>query len=118
MFKKSVRWCSSLALLASLGWGCSTRDVAVLEPEAEDIEIVSVAPEGCTSLGEVQGESVSNIDQADAVEGARNDLRNQTADLGGTHVELQQSTSESRASTGKVTLFGRAYCCPGRKVRC
>ena len=100
--------------------GCPVREVATLHPRAAHVEIISGAPMGCRSLGDVYGTSIAEDDPQAAMQGARNDLRNQTASLGGTAVALQQSAADAERGTWgvakKVTLAGVAYYCPPAQV--
>lgn len=107
---------SSIFGIAALALaGCASNDVAVLNPQAAHVQIISGSPLSCQPLGDVYGRSTAEGDPEAAMQGARADLRNRTAAMGGTHVVLQQSSSD--ASRGmwqpakEVTLAGAAYRC-------
>ena len=83
--------------------------------EGAAIEIVNEKPQGnCKMLGEVVGSQGSWItgswtSNKNLMAGARNDLRNQAAAMGGNVVYVQSS---SRAVGEKnTTLFGTVYRC-------
>ncbi len=115
-YRESMRYLAiGLGLVAAVSIaGCKKRDLMVLDPSAAMVAIVNAAPDDCKVLGDVEGRSRSDYERAEAVEGARNDLRNQTAYLGGTHVELQQTVNQGN----EVVLIGQAYCCPSGRNRC
>lgn len=112
--------------LLTLG-GCSA---VPLQPGAERIRIVTNEPAGCQYLGEVTGSQGDFFtggwtSNANLETGARNDLKNQTARMGGNTIQLlttragqtgsmsvaQGSGGGSSAQTN-VTYVGTVYRCP------
>lgn len=98
---------------------CSATPVT---PEGAGVEIVTEQPANCRTVGEVIG-SQGNVFSGDfttdqtLMQGARNDLRNKAAALGGNVVQLQgahNSTHPYSAGAIKSTLIGVVFACPGR----
>lgn len=106
---------AAVGLLAA----CSATPVT---SEGAAVEIVTERPGNCQTLGEVTG-SQGNVFSGDftsdqtLMEGARNDLRNKAAAMGGNVVQLQgshNSTHPYSAGAIKSTLIGVVFACPGR----
>lgn len=86
------------------------------------VEVVTERPANCRTLGEVTG-SQGNVFSGDftsdqtLMQGARNDLRNKAAAMGGNVVQLQNSHNSTHpysAGAIKSTLIGVVFACPGR----
>jgi hypothetical protein len=106
----------SMAALGVLGSCAGTMDKRVtLRPEATRIELVTGRPEGCQALGDVIGSASVEGDKEQAMQEARNDVRNKAAALGATHVELQSTSNEKKGGMWgaryEMTLSGVAYGC-------
>ncbi len=67
-------------------------------------------PSGCSSVGEVYGQGDA-YSQLEAMESARIDLRNATADLGGNYVVIQTNNSTAQGMYNETLLVGQAYNC-------
>jgi hypothetical protein len=98
--------------------GCAATSV---DSDAKKVEIVSQEPDSskCKFLGEVSGTQGNWItgdytSNKNLLLGARNDLRNETHDLGGNIVFIQDmknaSASGSKGTTN-TTAVGKAYRC-------
>ena len=99
--------------------GCAT---APTTQQGAAVELVTQRPANCKFLGEVTG-SHGNVFSGDfitdenLIQGARNDLRNKAAALGGNVVQVQNTiNSKHPYSSGivKSTVVGAAFNCPGR----
>jgi hypothetical protein len=99
--------------------GCSSTPPTA---QGAAVEIVTERPAGCRSLGEVMG-SQGNVFSGDFTSnqalmiGARNDLRNKTAAIGGNVVQMQNTLNATHPySSGAIssTVVGNAFACPGR----
>jgi len=93
--------------------GCAGAEHVALQPNAEQIEIVtgSVDRNALQFLGDVQGEAKSS-DIGEANQNARNDIKNKAAALGATIVVIDTNTAANAMDwTGrnKVVLAGRAF---------
>ncbi|RCW66192.1 DUF4156 domain-containing protein [Pseudorhodoferax soli] len=86
------------------------------------VELISARPTGCKALGEVIG-SQGNVFSGDFTSnenlmvGARNDLRNKAAAMGGNVVAMQNTLNATHPySTGNVstTIVGNVYACPAK----
>lgn len=86
------------------------------------VELVSARPAGCKALGEVVGRQ-GNVFSGDFTSnenlmvGARNDLRNKAAAMGGNVVAMQNTVNATHPySTGNVstTIVGNVYACPAK----
>ena len=100
-----------------------------LTPSAQAVRIVTEEPKGCKYLGEVTGNQGNFMtggftSNANLETGARNDMKNQTQQMGGNTVQLLtnragQTGSFSQGSGGmqetNVTYSGIAYSCPESK---
>lgn len=105
--------------LAPLLFGCAAIQLA---PGAEQVRITNSEPQGCQLLGEVvgsQGNAVSGAwtSNDNLVMGARNDLKNKAAALGGNVVHLLSNTTgqswgQNGGGTTSSHLMGAAYRCP------
>ena len=86
------------------------------------VEVVSARPAGCKHLGEVvgrQGNAFSGdfTSNENLMVGARNDLRNKAAAMGGNVVAMQNTVNATLPySTGNVstTIVGNVYACPAK----
>ncbi len=105
---------ASVALLIA---GCSAIQV---NPEAQQVEIHVEKPTGvCKQLGEAVGSQGGWLtgdytSDKNLMVGARNDLRNSAAAMGGNYVWLQQtnnSNSPSSRGTTSTTVIGMVYRC-------
>jgi len=104
-------------MAAGLVMGCSAIPTT---PEGAKVELVNDKPSGnCKPLGEVigsqgnwfTGDVTSN---ADLMLGARNDLRNKAAAIGGNVVHVQNVSNASAwgsSGTTNTTVVGRVYKC-------
>ena len=117
----------ALALGSLLAWyGCSANP---LNPAAQKVRIVTTEPTGCEYLGEVTGNQGNFFtggwtSNADLETGARNDLKNQAAQLGGNTILLLTTRAGQTGSFGvnngsgggssaqtNVTYVGTVYRC-------
>ena len=91
------------------------------EPKAKSVAIMMKEPnlDRCRYLGEVSG-SQGNwftggyTSDKNLLLGARNDLRNETAELGGNTVHIQHVNNSGRyeaSGTSSTTIIGNAYDC-------
>lgn len=114
-----IRSLVSLGVLLSLAAlaGCATADLT--EAGSKVAPTRDPLPDTCQNVGIVYGkgggtfggEMVSN---EDLIEYATNDIRNKTAELGGTHVRHDPPQMGSGdGTTTTVTITGTAYKCPG-----
>ena len=103
-----VASCSALAVSASVGaLGCGGGQARA----ASEVKLATEMPAGCEKLGSVQGSGTGgHSDEADA-EGARQELREQAAELGANVVVVDKEESKHRV----VRLAGSAYRCPTGK---
>ena len=109
----------SIILIPALAMtGCSAIQIL---PEAQGVEIVNEAPDAskCKFLGEIVG-SQGNWFTGDItsnknlVVGARNELRNETYQLGGNLVYIQDmknTNAYGSMGTTNTTAIGKAYDC-------
>jgi hypothetical protein len=108
-----VLWSSVLVVAIA---GCGRRDIAVLHPEAKQVVLSSGMLQDCENLGDVSGKSTAEGDPEAAMQGARNDLRNRVAALGGTHGVIETSVSDMKVGVWRgakeIVLSGTAYRCP------
>ncbi|MCP5245748.1 MAG: DUF4156 domain-containing protein [Burkholderiales bacterium] len=98
--------------------GCSAISA---KPEAQSVVILKEAPdaERCRFLGEVAGSQGNWFTGAytsdkNLLMGARNDLRNETAELGGNTVYIQHVSNSGRyeaSGNANTTIIGNAYDC-------
>ncbi len=97
--------------------GCSAISTT---PEGKSVELVTVNPPGnCKSLGDIVGSQGNWItgdytSNKNLLIGARNDLRNQAAEMGGNYVWVQDSNNTNAwGSTGttNTTVLGVVYRC-------
>lgn len=118
MKKKIIQAASAVLAMATVAVlaGCSATPVT---QQGAQVEIVTEKPANCRALGEVVG-SQGNVFSGDwtsnenLMTGARNDLRNKTAALGGNVVQIQQNMNATHpysAGAVKSTLIGTAYAC-------
>ena len=107
----------SLPLLALLIAGCAAVPVT---PQGTSVELHAEKPSGnCKSLGEAAGSQGNWItgdytSNKDLMVGARNDLRNKAADMGGNYVWLQNTSNASAwgsLGTSNTTAVGIVYRC-------
>lgn len=105
------------ALSVLLLVGCSATSTT---REGQAVELVTVKPSGnCKSLGDVVGSQGNWItgdytSNKNLLIGARNDLRNQAAEMGGNFVWVQDSNNTNAwGSTGttNTTVLGVVYRC-------
>lgn len=110
-----------LALLvpiaALLIGGCSTASLT-----AEGAKVAPTRdplPASCQNVGLVTGKGGGTfgggmVSNEDLIEYAMNDIRNKTAELGGTHVRHDPpQLGSGDGTTTSVTITGTAYKCPG-----
>lgn len=106
-------------LLAVVLAGCAATSVT---QQGAAVELVNARPTGCKPLGEVIGKQ-GNVFSGDFTTnenlmiGARNDLRNRAAALGGNVVHMQDTLNSSHPySTGAVstTIVGTVFACARR----
>ena len=105
------------ALAVLLLVGCSAISTT---PEGKSVELVTVKPPGnCKPLGDVvashgnwfTGDYTSN---KNLLIGARNDLRNKAAEMGGNYVWVQDSSNTNAwgsKGTSNTTVLGVVYRC-------
>jgi len=93
--------------------GCSAKNV--LTPEAKNVRIYDTLPMNmnCEYKGEIIGSEADLLtflfmSNRDMTKGARADLRNQTAELGGNSVEIQSADFMYTSST---VFIGHVYNC-------
>jgi hypothetical protein len=105
------------ALAVLLLGGCSAISTT---QEGKSVELVTVKPPGkCKSLGDIVGSQGNWItgdytSNKNLLIGARNDLRNQAAEMGGNYVWVQDSNNTNAwGSTGttNTTVLGVVYRC-------
>lgn len=109
----------SLAALISLAAlaGCATADLT--EAGSKVAPTRDPLPDTCQNVGMVTGKGGGTfgggmVSNEDLIEYATNDVRNQTAELGGTHVRVDPPQMGSGdGTTTTVTVTGTAYKCPG-----
>ncbi|MCB9585303.1 MAG: DUF4156 domain-containing protein [Polyangiaceae bacterium] len=112
---------TQLALLLSVAalalGGCSTASLT-----AEGAKVAPTRdplPESCQNVGLVTGKGGGTfgggmVSNEDLIEYAMNDIRNKTAELGGTHVRTDPpQLGSGDGTTTSVTITGTAYKCPG-----
>ena len=93
-----------------------------LNPQAEKVRLTTQEPIGCEFLAEVTGFQESNVvSSADLAIGARNDLKNNAADLGATHVHILMSNtgvsvSQFGGGTNSVVIHAAAFKCPLKSI--
>ncbi|MDQ3185391.1 MAG: DUF4156 domain-containing protein [Pseudomonadota bacterium] len=107
----------SILLPVFLFIGCSATSTT---PEGRSVELVTVKPAGnCKPLGDVVG-SQGNWFTGDYTSnknllvGARNDLRNKAAEMGGNFVWVQDSSNTNAwgsKGTSNTTVLGVVYRC-------
>ena len=111
---QSVTWAAFAAAVALSG--CAATQVT--QPGSA-VEVVTQKPSGCRSLGEAVG-SQGNVFSGDfttdqnLLVGARNDLRNKAAALGGNVVQVQDtlhSTHPYSSGAVKSTVVGSVFAC-------
>lgn len=97
--------------------GCSAIQV---NPEAREVEISVEKPTGvCKRLGEAAGSQGNYITgkytpNVNLIVGARNDLRNNAAEMGGNYVWVQDTNNSSTTSSDGIintTIIGMVYHC-------
>lgn len=116
-------------LLMALNAACSP---VPLSAAARQVRIVTAEPSGCKYLGEVTGNQGNSFtggftSNADLETGARNDMKNQAAQVGANTVQLLTTRAGQTGNFGvsqgsgggsieetNVTYVGVAYSCPGR----
>ena len=112
IMKTTLIAAAAAALLAA----CSATPVS---QAGSQVEIVTERPAGCRMLGEVVG-SQGNVFSGDfttnenLMVGARNDLRNKAAAMGGNVVQMQNSLNATHpysAGAVKSTLICTAFAC-------
>jgi hypothetical protein len=96
--------------VAACAYGGTTK--ITLAPEATSVRVTTERPPRCAELGDVYGKFTSN-DAEQAAKGARIDIRNRTAALGGDHVLLQTSGARGAGIRTEVVLSGIALRCIG-----
>jgi Domain of unknown function (DUF4156) len=107
----------SFALLVGLSVsGCKT---AGLSPAGANVAPTrDPLPPNCQTLGLVTGKGGGTfgggmVSNEDLIEYAMNDIRNKTAELGGTHVRHDPpQLGSGEGTTTSVTITGTAYKCP------
>ncbi len=101
-------------LLALTLTSCITTRIALNE-NAKNVEIVTGEPNNnyCKYLGEIEGDAES-MDISASQKNARNEFKNQTAELGGNIAKIDtNSAANAMDFTGRirVVLNGRAFYC-------
>ncbi len=105
---------ASVALLIA---GCAATPI---NPEAQKVEIHVEKPTGtCKQLGETAGSQGGYLigdytSDKNLMVGARNDLRNNAAAMGGNYVWLQNTSNSSAYGSGgttSTTVIGMVYHC-------
>lgn len=110
--------CTMMIVVVTLLQGCAAISV---DPEAKAVMILTKEPDPnrCRYLGEVAG-SQGNwftggyTSDKNLLVGARNDLRNETAAVGGNTVHIQHVNHSGRhkaSGTSNTTIIGYAYDC-------
>jgi len=107
-----------LLTVISLVVGCSAISA---KPEAKSVVILTEAPDmdHCRFLGEVAGSQGNWLTGAytsdkNLLVGARNDIRNETHELGGNAVHIQHVSNSGRyeaSGNANTTIIGNAYDC-------
>jgi hypothetical protein len=115
-----------IALILALLGGCAANP---LSPNAQRVRIVTNEPTGCDYLGEATGNQGNFFtgdwtSNANLETGARNDLKNQAAQMGGNTVQLLTTRAGQTGSMGiangsgggsssqtNVTYVGAVYRC-------
>jgi hypothetical protein len=106
---------SSMLLVGAAGCG----RYEALSPEGSTVKATTMRPNGqCTPLGTVTGKgggaSGGYVSNEDLTENALNDLRNQAAHLGATHVVYGSANlGTNDGTTTSVMLSGEAMKCDG-----
>lgn len=117
MKTQSVTRAALAAVSALVLAGCAATQTT---QQGADVEIVTQKPAGCRLLGEVVG-SQGNVFSGDFTTdenlliGARNDLRNKAAAMGGNLVHAQDalhSTHPNSRGAIKSTVVGSVFACP------
>jgi len=102
--------------LAALG-GCSTASLTAAGSKVAPTR--DPLPDTCQNVGLVTGKGGGSfgggmVSNEDLIEYAMNDIRNKTAELGGTHVRTDPpQLGSGDGTTTTVTITGTAYKCPG-----
>jgi hypothetical protein len=99
--------------------GCAAIKVT---PQGAAVELAMEKPQGCKLLGEAVGSQGNSLTgdftkDSDLLQGARNDLRNKAAAMGGNVVHVQaMQTSSAYGSMGTTnsSVVGLVYSCPQR----
>ena len=113
----SVTWAALAAVSVLALAGCAATQVS---QQGAAVEIVTQKPTGCRLIGEVVG-SQGNVFSGDFTTdenlliGARNDLRNKAAAMGGNVVHAQDalhSTHPNSRGAVKSTVVGSVFACP------
>lgn len=105
------------ALAAIVLSGCAATSAT---PQGAAVEVLTQKPANCRFLGEVvgsQGNAFSGdfTSNQNLMVGARNDLRNKAAAMGGNAGQIQNSLNATHPySSGAIssTLVGSAFACP------
>ncbi|MCR6481004.1 DUF4156 domain-containing protein [Variovorax sp. ZS18.2.2] len=108
----------ALPVLAVLGLsGCASTAVT---PQGASVELVTQKPPGCRLLGEAigsQGNAFSGdfTSNNNLLQGARNDLRNKAAAMGGNVAQIQNALNATHPySSGAISssVVANVYACP------
>ena len=108
-----------MTLVALTLAGCAATSVT---PQGAAVELVTARPAGCKVIGEVVGKQ-GNVFSGDFTTnenlmiGARNDLRNRAAAMGGNVVHMQDTLNATHPySAGAVstTIVGTVFACQRR----
>ena len=118
MKNQRVACFASLAIVMAVA-GCASTETT---SKGAGVEIVTERPTGCRLLGEAvgkQGNAVTGvfIYNDNLMIGARNDLRNKAAAMGGNVVQAQSTLNGTHPySSGAIssTVIGNVYACPGK----
>ena len=121
MKTKSILFLPLIALLGA-GAGLGACSANSIRPEAAAIEMGNERPQNCRYLGEAVGSQGNFItgditSNANLVAGARNELRNKAADMGGNYVQVVNSANAAAAGsngTTNSTVVGSVFFCPAR----
>jgi hypothetical protein len=115
MKTQSVTWAALVSAVVLAGCAATQAN-----QQGAAVEIVTQKPAGCRLLGEVVG-SQGNVFSGDFTTdenlliGARNDLRNEAAAMGGNVVHAQDalhSTHPNSRGAVKSTVVGSVFACP------
>ena len=93
--------------------GCAgpVNQVKTLDPDSFNVVISTTPPAGCDALGEVYGKSSSGWGLERALRGARDNIRNQAAQIGANYVVIQNTAAAVWTGEEHVVIAGAAFLC-------